>query len=206
MSKEKPMISEKLGHRLDHILSRIARVLFGESIHPHFLTFTGLVFNVLAGICLGVGYWVMGGVLICLGGFFDLLDGAVARVFNRVTKFGGFLDSVIDRYSDTILLIGVIWYFAQHRDLGYTFLALIVLMGSLLIPYSRAKAEVFLSRCNIGLMERAERTILLALGSLFDVMEIVLWVLAIFTHITVIQRIHYTWKEMQKLEEQAANQ
>jgi len=200
------MISEKLGHRLDNVLCRIAQGLFGEKINPHFLTITGLFINIGAGVCLGMGYWVTGGCLICLGGFFDIFDGAVARVSNRVTKFGGFLDSVIDRYSDTFLLSGITWYYIQHGALGYSLLTLVVLMGSLLIPYSRAKAETFLQRCNIGLMERAERTILLALGSIFNVMPVALWILAVFTHVTVIQRIHYTWKEMQQIEEQTIKQ
>lgn len=194
------MLSGKLGHRFDNTLSRIAQAIFGKNIHPHFLTFLGLFTNLGAAWCLGFGYWVLGGCLILVGGFFDLLDGAVARKLNKVTKFGGFLDSVIDRYSDTILLTGIIWHYAIKGEWGYTFLALIVQMGSILIPYSRAKAEIFLNRCNIGLMERPERTILLALGSIFKVMHFMLWILAILTHITVIQRIHYTWKEMQKLE------
>ena len=200
------MIGEKLGHRFDPVLSRIAQTIFGKNIHPHFLTFLGLLINLGAGVCLGLGYWVWGGCLIFLGGFFDILDGAVARVFNKASKFGGFLDSVVDRYSDTILLIGIIWHYANQEEMGYTFLTLVVLMGSLLIPYSRAKAETFLNRCNIGLMERAERTILLALGSIFNVMVYALWVLAVLTHITVIQRIHYTWKHMREVEEPAANQ
>ena len=189
------MISEKVGHRLDNFLSRIAQSFFGKKINPHFLTIAGLLINIVAGIYLAMGYWVTGGCLICLGGFFDTVDGAVARVSNRVTKFGGFLDSVI-----------FIWYYIQKGEWGYTFLTLVVLMGSLLIPYSRAKAETFLRRCNIGLMERAERTILLALGSIFNLMPVVLWVLAVFTHVTVIQRIHYTWKEMQKIEEKTIDQ
>ena len=200
------MISEKVGHRLDNVLSRIAQTLFGKKTNPHCLTIAGFFINIGAGVYLAMGYWVTGGCLICLGGFFDIFDGAVARVSNRVTKFGGFLDSVIDRYSDTFLLSGIIWYYIRQGTLGYTFLTLVVLMGSLLIPYSRAKAETFLRRCNIGLMERAERTILLALGSIFNIMPVALWVLAVFTHVTVIQRIHYTWKEMQKIEEQTIHQ
>jgi len=199
------MISEKLGHRLDNVASKIAKFIFGENVNPHFLTLMGLVINLGAALCLGKGYWVAGGCLILLAGFFDILDGAVARVFNKTSKFGGFLDSVIDRYSDIVLLIGIIWYYAIRGELGYVFIACIVLMGCILIPYSRAKAEIFLDRCNIGLMERAERTILLAIGSIFGFMNFVLWILAILTHITVFQRIHFAWKEMQKLEEQTAN-
>lgn len=195
------MISQRMGHRFDNVLSWIAQSFFGKKINPHFLTISGLFINMGAGVCLGIGFWVTGGCLICLGGVFDVFDGAVARISNRVTKFGGFLDSVIDRYSDTFLLSGIIWYYIQQRALDYTFLALVSLMGSLLIPYTRAKAETFLKCCNTGLMERAERTILLAAGSIFDVMPAVLWVLAVFTHVTVVQRIRYTWKEMQKIEE-----
>ncbi len=196
------MISEKLGHRLDNVASRIATSIFGNNVHPHLLTIMGFLINVGAAVCLGTGYWVFAGSLILIAGFFDVLDGAVARVFNKTSKFGGFLDSVIDRYSDIVLLIGIIWYYAMRGNLVYVFIVCIVLMGCILIPYSRAKAEVFINHCNIGLMDRAERTIFLALGSMFNVMNVVLWVLAILTHFTVFQRIHYAWKEMKKLEEQ----
>lgn len=199
------MLSEKVGHRFDTILSRIARAVFGRNIHPHTLTFMGLAVNVGAGLCLGTGHWRCAGALITIAGLFDLMDGAVARTLDKATKFGGFLDSVIDRYSDILLLMGIIWYYAVRNEPGYTLLACIVLMGCILIPYSRARAEAFLTRCNIGLMERAERTICLAVGSLCGVMEPVLWCLAVLTHITVFQRIYYTWKEMQKLEGQVAN-
>ncbi|MBN2467381.1 MAG: CDP-alcohol phosphatidyltransferase family protein [Deltaproteobacteria bacterium] len=200
------MISKQLGHRFDNVFSRIARLVFGQNVNPHLLTFLGLFINVGAAVCLGMGYWISGGILILFAGLFDILDGAVARTVNKVTTFGGFLDSVIDRYSEILLLIGIIWYFAVRDEAGYVFLACIVLMGCILVPYSRAKAEIVLDHCNIGLMERAERTILLAAGSLFNVMGLVLWVLAVFTHITVFQRIHFTWKEMRKLQERTANQ
>jgi CDP-diacylglycerol---glycerol-3-phosphate 3-phosphatidyltransferase len=200
------MISERLGHRLDSSLSRVALFLFGKDINPNFLTIVGLLINVGAAFCLGLGYWISAGILIAAAGFFDTVDGAVARTFKKATKFGGFLDSVIDRYSDIFLIIGIIWFYAVKASLGYVFLACIVLMGCILVPYSRAKAEIFLDRCNIGIMERAERTILLAVGSIFNIMNIVLWILAIFTHVTVVQRIHYTWKRIHEIEEPTLNQ
>lgn len=200
------MISEKLGHRFDNGLSRVALLIFGKDINPNFLTVVGLLINMGAAFCLGIGQWVTGGILIAVAGFFDAVDGAVARTFNKATKFGGFLDSVIDRYSDIILLIGIIWFYAMRGKVGYVFLACIVLMGCILIPYSRAKAEIFLDRCDIGIMERAERTILLAVGSIFNVMNIVLWILAVFTHVTVVQRIRYTWKRINESEEPTFNQ
>ena len=190
------MIGEKLGHRLDSVLSATAQLLFGENIHPHFLTFCGLIINVAAAFSLARGFWVGGGCLILAAGLFDLFDGAVARSFNKASKFGSFLDSVVDRYSDTVLLIGVIWYYGNRQEQGLVLLACVVLMGSILIPYSRAKAEIYLEQCNIGIMERAERTVLLAIGSIFNVMVVVLWILAILTHVTVLQRIYHTWKKM----------
>jgi CDP-diacylglycerol--glycerol-3-phosphate 3-phosphatidyltransferase len=200
------MISEKLGHRFDNGLSRAALLIFGKDINPNFLTVVGLLINMGAAFCLGIGQWVAGGILIAVAGFFDAVDGAVARTFNKATKFGGFLDSVIDRYSDIVLLIGIIWFYAMRGKVGYVFLACIALMGCILIPYSRAKAEIYLDRCDIGIMERAERTILLAVGSIFNVMNIVLWILAVFTHITVVQRIRYTWKRINESEEPTFNQ
>lgn len=199
------MISEKLGHRLDNSLAQIARILFGKNVNPHMLTLTGLVINMGAGYCLSSGHWITAGVLILAAGLFDLFDGAVARSCNKVSAFGGFLDSVIDRYSDIFLLIGIIWYYGNRQELGNVLLACIVLMGSMLIPYSRARAEVFLERCNVGLMERAERTILLAAGSIFSLMTLVLWILAVLSHITVLQRIHYAWRKLRQLEHHAAN-
>ncbi len=200
------MISEKLGHRLDDFLSRIASLLFGKDINPHFLTFAGLLLNVMAAFCLALGYWKIGGCLILVAGLFDLLDGAVARAFNKASRFGSFLDSVIDRYSDTVLLIGLIWHYGARFEQGKVLLACVVLMGSVLIPYSRAKAEIFLDQCNIGIMERAERTILLAVGSVFNVMLIALWLLAVLTHVTVLQRIYHTWRKMRQPEEQVLKQ
>jgi CDP-diacylglycerol--glycerol-3-phosphate 3-phosphatidyltransferase len=200
------MISEKLDHRLDGIASRIAQSVFGDDVHPHLLTLIGLIINVGAAVCLGTGHWISAGWLILIAGFFDVLDGAVARSCNKSSRFGGFLDSVIDRYSDIVLLIGLIWYYATRGNVAYVFIVCIVLMGCILIPYSRAKAEVFIEHCRIGLMERAERTILLSVGAMFNVMNVVLWVLAFLTHFTVLQRIHYAWKEMQKLEDQPVNE
>jgi len=132
-----------------------------------------------------------------------MLDGVVARTFDKVTNFGGFLDSVIDRYSDLVLLIGLIIYYADNHNMHLLILTAVVSIGSILIPYTRARAEVFIPHCDVGIMERAERIILLAAGgifqSVFNIMPVVLWILAIFTHLTVFHRIYFTWKEVQKL-------
>ncbi len=194
------MISSKIGHRLDSPLSKTIKFVFKtKNLNPTYFTLLGLLVNILAAIAFVDGKWLWAGILILTAGLFDMLDGAVARTFGKVSNFGGFLDSVIDRYSDLVLLIGLIIYYAQHNNMHLLVLTAVVSIGTILIPYTRARAEVFIPHCDVGIMERAERIILLALGGLlqngFHAMPIVLWILAVSTHLTVFHRIYYTWKE-----------
>jgi len=198
------MISSKIGHRLDSPLSKIIKLLFKtDNLNPTYFTLLGLVVNLLAAAAFINGKWLWAGFLILAAGLFDMLDGVVARTFDKVTNFGGFLDSVIDRYSDLVLLIGLIIYYADNHNMHLLILTAVVSIGTILIPYTRARAEVFIPHCDVGIMERAERIILLAAGALFQsvfhIMPVVLWILAIFTHLTVFHRIYFTWKEVQKL-------
>lgn len=128
-----------------------------------------------------------------------MLDGAAARTLKRSSPFGGFIDSVVDRYSDMSLVIAFILYYALNRDIYMVTLCAITSVGFVLIPYTRARAERFINHCNVGIMERAERVLLIAAGCCFNLMKPVFWILAIFTHLTVFQRIYYTWKESQKV-------
>ncbi len=138
----------------------------------------------------------MAGMAIILSGLFDLFDGVVARTLGKVTTFGGFLDSVLDRYSDLFLLLALIIHYLQKQNPGLVILTSFVIIGTALIPYVRAKAEIIHLPCTIGFMERAERIILLAAGALFGWMVEILWILAILTHFTVLQRIWYVWKKL----------
>lgn len=198
------MISSKIGHRLDSPLSKIIKLIFKtNNLNPIYFTLVGLLVNFLAAVAFVYGKWLGAGFLILVAGLFDMLDGAVARTFGKVTNFGGFLDSVIDRYSDLVLLIGLIIYYAHNHNRHLLILTAVVSIGTILIPYTRARAEVFIPHCDVGIMERAERIILLAAGGIFQntfqIMPIVLWILAIFTHLTVFHRIYFTWKATQKL-------
>lgn len=198
------MISSKIGHRLDSPLSKIIKFVFKtKNLNPTYFTLLGLLVNILAASAFVCGKWLWAGILILTAGLFDMLDGAVARTFGKVSNFGGFLDSVIDRYSDLVLLIGLIIYYAQHNNMHLLVLTAVVSIGTILIPYTRARAEVFIPHCDVGIMERAERIILLALGGLlqnvFHLMPIVLWILAVFTHLTVFHRVYYTWKESKNM-------
>jgi CDP-diacylglycerol--glycerol-3-phosphate 3-phosphatidyltransferase len=139
---------------------------------------------------------IWAGLLIIFSGIFDLIDGVVARKLGKVTAFGGFLDSVLDRYSDLLLLLSFIIYYLRKGDSALVILTAVVSIGTALIPYVRARAEAANVPCNTGLMERAERIILLSAGAIFGWMELILWILAILTHFTVLQRIYGVWKKL----------
>ena len=191
------MLSYLLNHRLDPHLNKLAAWSRGF-IQPNHLTITGLAINVGAAVILALGQFRIAGVAVLAAGFFDLMDGVVARSQGKVTPFGGFLDSVIDRYSDFVLFVGLLFYYAKAGHLYLMLLTAFAAMGSFLVPFSRARAETIIPSCKIGIMERSERIILIAVGALLDWMIPILWILAVFTHITVIQRIVHTRRELMK--------
>lgn len=193
------MISAILGHELDRPLSWLIKNTVLERVHPTALTLIGLLVNLIAAAAIIAGYWKSAALLILVAGFFDMLDGATARTLRKTSHFGGFIDSVIDRYSDMSLLIALIIFYALQGKIFMVSLCSIASLGTVLIPYTRAKAEALIPECKVGLMERAERILLLAAGTFFNSMEIIMWLMALFTHLTVLHRIYYTWKETQKL-------
>jgi CDP-diacylglycerol--glycerol-3-phosphate 3-phosphatidyltransferase len=194
------MLSSKIGRKLDTPAHYIICLIFRGKVTPSTFTFLGLLLNVGAAVIFVTGDLRWGGVLILIAGTFDILDGAAARTLGKVSQFGGFLDSVVDRYSDMFLLIGLILRYSLRGDIPLVALTLVVSLGTVLVPYTRARAENFIPHCKVGLMERPERIILLAAGAIFSLMTAALWLLAILTHLTVIQRIYFTWKEAKRCE------
>ncbi len=194
------MISEAIGRGGKFILSLIVRGLTSLRVNPNFLTVTGVVISFWAAWNFGFGRFFQAGFIIILAGLFDMLDGEVARVSRRESRFGAFYDSVIDRYSDIILLQGLMVWYARQQMLGYVVLVGVVFMGAIMTSYARARAESLIPTCKIGFMERPERIVLLIIGALSNRMEAVLWVLAVLGNWTVITRIYYTWKELPRPE------
>ncbi|MBN2317776.1 MAG: CDP-alcohol phosphatidyltransferase family protein [Acidobacteria bacterium] len=192
------MISDAIGRGGKFILNKIVRPLTLLKINPNILTFTGVLISLWAAFEFGYGSLRKGGLIIILAGLFDMLDGEVARVSRTETRFGAFYDSVIDRYSDIIILQGLLVYYARHQMLGYVVLVGVVIMGAVLTSYTRARAESLIPSCKVGFMERPERIVLLIIGGLALRMEAVLWILATLGNWTVISRIYYTWKELPK--------
>src|SRR5216117_1051531 len=192
------MISSSIGRAGKLILDQIVRALSFFHINPNLLTFTGVLFSFWAALHFGHGSLRTGALIVILAGLFDTLDGEVARLSGSETRFGAFYDSVIDRYSDIILLQGLMVWYARQQRLGYVVLVGIAFMGAIMTSYARARAESLIPTCKVGFMERPERIVLLIIGGLFNRMEAVLWVLAVLGNWTVISRIYYTWKELPK--------
>jgi len=179
----------------------IVRGLALSKIHPNALTFVGLLINVVAAWYLSQGQFLIAGFVIIGAGIFDMVDGRVARETNQVTSFGGFFDSVLDRYSDLILLMGLLVYYGKIDRSPYVVLTAVVMTASVMISYARSRAENIIPTCKVGFMERPERIVLLIIGALFDRMAPVLWVLAVLGNLTVIHRMIFTWQEAKRLEE-----
>jgi len=148
--------SRGIGWFFGKIIHAIVRVLALSRIHPNVLTFIGLLINVGAAVLLARGSMVWGGIVVIGAGVFDMVDGRVARETNRVTRFGGFFDSVLDRYSDLGLLVGLLVYYASIDRNFYVVLTAIVMTGTVMVSYTRARAENMIPRCKVGFMERPE--------------------------------------------------
>lgn len=192
------MFSDIIGRGGKFILDRIVWLLTRFKINPNILTFTGVLISFWAAWEFATGNLFGGSLIIILAGMFDMLDGEVARVSRTETSFGAFYDSVIDRYSDIIILQGLVVYYARIQRLDYVVLVGVVTMGAVLTSYTRARAECLIPKCKVGFMERPERIVLLIIGGLANRMEAVLWVLAVLGNWTVINRIYFTWKELPK--------
>ncbi len=189
-----------IGAAADKIVVLIVRALAIARIHPNTLTFIGVLINVAAAAILATGNFRLAGGVIVFAAVFDLVDGRVARATGRVTRFGGFFDSVMDRYSDLFLLIGLLVYYASINRFFYIVLTAVAMVATVMVSYSRARAENVIPKCKVGFLERPERIVLLIIGALFDRMAPVLWVIAVLGNLTVIHRMIYTWQQTRRLE------
>jgi CDP-diacylglycerol--glycerol-3-phosphate 3-phosphatidyltransferase len=194
-------ITRGIGLFFGRIIQAIVSALALSRVHPNVLTFIGLLINIWAAFLFSYGRFIAAGLVVIGAGLFDMVDGRVARETNRVTRFGGFFDSVLDRYSDLALLVGLLVYYASINRFFYVVLTAIVMTGTVLISYTRARAENTIPKCKAGFLERPERVVLIIIGALTNHMAPVLWVLAVLSNITVVSRIIYTWEETRRMGE-----
>ena len=164
------------------------------------MTFLGLLVNCLVAFFIAKGdlnYLVIG-ILIWVAGFFDALDGSVARARGETTVFGNFWDSVLDRYADSVIYFGILVHFLYLGEPDYVILVVIAIVGSLAVSYTRAKAESLGQKCEVGLMPRSVRIIILGGSFCVDQVFLGLLIIAVFSHLTVIQRIVHVYRRIDK--------
>jgi phosphatidylglycerophosphate synthase len=198
-------VTATLGALLSPILEGLVRAL--SRVSADVLTMTGLALTGVAsaffGISGGPGYASpallrVGGLIALVAAVFDMLDGRVARARGRSTSFGAFLDSTMDRYSDMLLYLGLLILYARLERTGLMVLVWVAAFGSFMTSYARARAESLIPRCPVGLLERPERVVLLIAGALSNRMVAVLWIIAVLSNVTAIQRIVYTYVELKR--------
>jgi phosphatidylglycerophosphate synthase len=180
------------------VTTPVGRGVARTGVSPNTLTTMGIVLTVVATWLVAVGEPVLGGWVLVAGGLMDLFDGAVARATDRATPFGSFYDSVSDRVSDGVILAGIAWWLRDNPRLFL--LAVVALVGAQITSYVRAKAEAIDLDCSVGIMERAERAILLMAALIFNrwLLEPILWILAIGSTVTVVQRVHHVWCQIDR--------
>src|SRR5271155_2393980 len=189
------MLTRAIGRYLSWPVDRLSALLAPTGIPPNVITWCALVGNLWAGMLFAAGRFRTAGGMMILAGVCDLLDGPVARRQKRVSLFGGFLDSILDRYADLILFVGLLVYFANVNRFLYACLAGAAMAGSVMVSYAKARAESLVPTSEIGFWERPERLVLMILGALANRMDVALWLLAIGPNIPVIHRILHPWKQ-----------
>jgi CDP-diacylglycerol---glycerol-3-phosphate 3-phosphatidyltransferase len=193
------MITYRIGQGGRYLWAKIVQAFAAAHISPNVLTAVGFGINVFAAYLFAYGYFRWAGATVVLAAIFDLTDGPVARVTERVTSFGGFFDSVVDRYSDLLLLVGLLVYYGRIYRFWYVTLVAVAMIGAVMTSYTRARAENLIPKCKVGFLERPERIVLIIIGALADRMAPVLWVITVFSQLTVIHRILYTYQQTRRM-------
>ena len=192
------MLTRSLGRHLSWPIDRLAGLLSSTGIPPNVITWSALVVNLWAAVLFAAGRFAAAGGMMILAGLCDLLDGPVARRQNRVSLFGAFLDSILDRYADLIVFLGLLVYYVQVNRFPYALLAGAAMAGAVMVSYAKARAESLVPGPGVGFWERPERLVLMILGALTNRMPLALWILAIGPNITVIHNIVHTWQQTER--------
>jgi len=211
------MFGASIGRGAQRIIDAMVRWLAMGHINPNILTVIGVALNVGCGLLFGMGRFFSAGIALIVANLFDMLDGQVARLSGRVTRFGGFLDSSLDRLSDMVVFVGLMVFYARDTEFHSTlnvFLAGAGLMGSVMVSYASARAESLIPKCDVGFLRRPERVVLFIIGALSthpgsnnffaNRMPAVLWVLAVGSYWTFAHRMYHTWRELNRVEEKSA--
>jgi CDP-diacylglycerol--glycerol-3-phosphate 3-phosphatidyltransferase len=184
-------------------LTLIIRACVALRIHPNILTFVGVLINIAAAWALGLGHFVAAGVIMVVANIFDFIDGKVAFELDAISAFGGFWDSVIDRFSDLALFVGLIYLYSTLDRTDYVLITALAMIFAIMTSYTRARAESLIAKCKVGFMERPERIVLFMIGAFTNRMAGVLWVILVLSIFTVADRIIHTYHELRRNQEPA---
>jgi CDP-diacylglycerol--glycerol-3-phosphate 3-phosphatidyltransferase len=202
-------IGEVSQRALDGIVSLLVRI----NPNPNVLSLIGLGINTFAAVLYGYGRFFFAGLVMIFANIFDILDGRVARKTGRVTKFGAFLDSSLDRLSDMSVYLGIMIFYArdtEYHSTLYSALTGAALIGSVMISYTSARAESLIPKCDVGFLRRPERVVLLIIGSLtvwpgstnplLNKMPATIWLMTILSYWTFAQRIYHSWQQITEID------
>ena len=180
-----------------NLLTPLIKIFSKWGINPNSFTLTGLIITSMAAVAFIMGHLRLGGFLILLGGLCDAIDGSLARFANRATPFGAMFDSAVDRYSEFIMFFGIVVYFVMIKDWPTSVVIFFALCGSIMVSYSRARAESLGFDSKVGIMQRPERIVFLGLGALIHpvALKFAIWLVAIFANFTALQRIRHAHKQ-----------
>ena len=173
-------------------------------IHPNILTFVGVIITGWSAVYLAADRFVMGGVIMLVASMFDFIDGKVAHETGLMSKFGAVWDSVIDRFSDILLFIGLIYLYSSLGRTDYVMVASFAMMFALMTSYTRARAESLIDKCKVGFMERPERMVLFMIGAFTNRMAAVMWVILVLSVFSVADRVILTYRVLEKKPERPA--
>ncbi|CAN5688719.1 hypothetical protein BH24ACI3_BH24ACI3_08980 [soil metagenome] len=208
------MLGASIGKAPIRIIDAMVRGLASLGVPPNILTTVGVTINIGCGVLFGMGEFFWAGIVLIIANIFDMLDGNVARLTGNVTRFGGFLDSSLDRLSDMVAFLGIMVFYAgntpQHSIIN-VILGGVAMMGSVMVSYTTARSEALGVKANVGFLQRPERIVLLVIGALstwdwnsdfvlFNRMPQVLWVLAVGSVWTLVHRMFFIWKEFRRIE------
>jgi CDP-diacylglycerol--glycerol-3-phosphate 3-phosphatidyltransferase len=209
------MVGGYIGEVCQRGLNALVRQLARLNPNPNLLSVIGLGINIFAAVLYGYGKFFFAGLVMIFANIFDMLDGRVARLTGRVTKFGAFLDSSLDRLSDMVVFLGIIIFYSRDTEYHSTLYAALTgaaLIGSVMISYTSARAESLIPKCDVGFLRRPERVVLLILGSLtvwpesshplLNKMPATIWLMAVLSYWTFSHRLYHTWRQIRELESQ----
>ena len=196
-SSSRRLIPQSLQDRFLKVVSPLTTLFSNWGLSPNTVTVAGVVITSFGAAAFVMGYTRLAGILILAGGFCDTIDGSIARTADKASRFGALLDSAVDRYSEFIMFLGIGAYFIKIQDYSTAAGTFLALCGSFMVSYARARAETLGFEAKLGFMQRPERIVLIGLGALIHIttFKLAVWLVAILSNFTVLQRIRFAYKQ-----------